>query len=183
MGRKSRSKGARGELSISRKLSAWWTGDLDLLEENAANLPIRRTPGSGGWAKGKGVGGDLVSVKEETNDFLMWSVEVKNREDWSFDQIIKLGRSWVVNEWWAQCRGDAKVAKAWPLLIFTKNHQPWYYCISSRTYKRLCLTHGYDKKKPPYFVMRFMGRVYGQLDHFIETFNREKCRKAFDVSK
>lgn len=179
MPKKSRDKGRRGELEVARIMSAWWLGDSALLEAKAEVLPIRRTPMSGGWAQGKGLGGDLVSVSPEASDFDMFSVEVKNREDWSFDTMLKDRQGWELDTYWDQCTDAAAPAEKIPFLIFTKNRHPWYFCVRNRFWRSLLRTS--KARKSPFRVATLRARVYGCLDHFTESFKPAHCLEARGV--
>lgn len=172
MGAKSRRKGAKGELIIARKLSAWWMNDPELEKEKAANLPIRRTPLSGGWASGSNLSGDLVAVQECAATFGIFSVEVKNQERWAFEGMFTNDK-WIVNTWWAQCKKAAKKEKAIPWLVFTRNNQPWYFRMKYIHFKRL------SGERVPKNFMTHGGCVYGLLDDFLSTYSKEKCLDAF----
>ena len=182
MGAKSRRKGAKGELEVSRIVAAWWMQDATLLEAMAADLPIRRTPLSGGWTRGKDFRGDLVPVTHEAEPFSMWSVEVKNQEKWSFDTILKPDiTAWPLDQWWEQCRRDAKEAHAWPLLAFTRNRHPWYLRIRGSHYRLLCASAG--AKLDIATTMRVKGCIFTLLNDFVRTFTPDHCLEAFTCKK
>lgn len=170
---KSKNKGKRGELEAARLLSAWWMGNPVFRNSKAEALPIRRTPLSGGWASAKGVGGDLVAVHEDAKDFSLLSVEVKNQEAWDFDGMLK-NVAWPIYGWWKQCCEAAKKSKALPLLIFTKNHHPFYFCIHKKHWTKL-RTGGLDA----FNVMRWRGRVFGLLEDLMKHFSKAMFKEAF----
>ena len=176
MGAKSRRKGAKGELTVSRILSAWWVGDTTLLKAKATDLPIRRTPLSGGWAKGSGLGGDLVSVKPEASSFGIFCVEVKNQERWQLEGMLK-DKKWPVHGWWRQCRTESKNAHAIPLLVFTRNQHPWYFRMRKSQFNILCADRRAELVRENFIFHK--GSVYGLLDTFISTFSPGDCLRAF----
>lgn len=177
MGNKSRDRGIRGELEACRKLNAWWMQDDKYLKEKIEGMPIRRTPGSGGWAKGRGVGGDLVAVHEVAYDFNKYfSVEVKNAEGWDFGTMLKPDKkSWAIDVYWSQCKNDAKHSNAYPFLLFTKNYHPWYFKISSSFWK--CVKNAHGMKKDPFPVVRYASGIYGLADNFFSSFTPENVKK------
>lgn len=173
MGKMSREKGRRGELEAARIFSSWWCGDTSLLKAKAEALPIRRTPMSGGWARAKGIGGDLVPVHDSCRDFNILSVEVKNNEGWDFDGILK-NKKWPVCAWWKQCVEAADASKSVPLLVMTKNHHPFYFCFDRRNWKRLI--QGTCKRCSCIYWKKY---VFGLLSSFTDTFTRSDIRKVF----
>ena len=113
----SREKGARYERAIAEKFMDW------------CGWPVKRTPQSGGWAKGDefGVAGDLVCTKK----LFKFHVEIKNRQHWALTDLItgvrnKGSRSLV--EWWAQTTNECPPKKI-PILVFTKNTFPDFIMI------------------------------------------------------
>jgi len=122
-----RQKGNRFELTLARILSIWWK------QPDANNLPakelwFRRVPMSGGFDKRK-AGGDIWSVVDEAQTF-PFSLEAKNREEWSWDGLFKRNEKWPVLSYWEQCCGDATRMKKVPLLVFTKNRHPVYFAVN-----------------------------------------------------
>jgi hypothetical protein len=179
MSRKSRDKGKRGELEAARLLSAWWMGRPELRNSKAEELPIRRTPLSGGWATAKGVQGDLVAVHDDAKDFSLLSVEVKNQEVWDFDGMIK-NRAWPVYAYWKQCKAAAKRANALPFLVFTKNKHPFYFCLSQVAYADLKAAVVIDSgiKTGP-SVLRWKGLVIGLLEDLTSNYTKKHFKLAF----
>lgn len=105
----SRPKGAKYELVIAKVFMKWFGGIW------------RRTPLSGGWAKGEGfdVPGDLVCTIPQP-----FHVECKNREGWDLTDLItgiNPRGSISIVEWWKQSMRECPKGKV-PLLIFRRNH-------------------------------------------------------------
>lgn len=106
-------------------------------------MEFNRTPQSGGlrWASDNNVYGDIVTP----NNF-PFIIECKNRENWSFDQLMK-GQCKEFDNWVKQvtedcCRynhnsGDKDTILKVPLIIFTKNRMPIYlaYDYGATNYK------------------------------------------------
>lgn len=172
MGKASKNKGRRGEIAVARMMSAWWLDDESLLKAKADDLPIRRTPLSGGWSKAKGVNGDLVPIAECVSDFV-FSVEVKNREGWSFDGILK-DECWPVREWWKQCSDDAAAANMTPILLMTKNYNPWYFAMD--THDWVHLRRKLDKTIP---LISIRHLVFGLFEDFVLNIPSSVVREVF----
>lgn len=122
VGAGARRKGATAEREVAALLAAWWTSDND------PKVKFKRTPLSGGWggAEGFDVAGDVIT-NSRTFPFC---VEVKFREGFELDNVLK-GRRSPVWKWWAQACADAKKTKRQPLLFFRKSPAPfekteWY---------------------------------------------------------
>lgn len=113
-----KAKGARAELEVVRLITAWWAQ----IEPEAT---FKRTPGSGGWAKGKGrekfgTSADLVT----SSKIFPFAVEAKHRQAWSLGNVLAGKRSPVWG-WWDQAIDQALETKKVPMLWFRKNHEPW----------------------------------------------------------
>jgi hypothetical protein len=113
----SKQKGNRGERQAYKILEGWWGSKFS------------KTPGSGAFAtitqrSDLNVTGD-VSTDDPTFPFC---VEVKWRESWHMEQLLK-SDSCEVWEWWEQTKRDAELAGKEPLMIFKRNHQPWFYMM------------------------------------------------------
>lgn len=120
--RKSKRKGKRGEKNAAIMLSLWWTGE----EGNFVS-----TPGSGSlrWKKGVAkVSADLVNVGSDLYPEFPYSVEVKNRESWDLESMLKGGQKFW--EWWKQTCDDSQRSNKKPMLMFTKNYSPYYIALS-----------------------------------------------------
>lgn len=112
----SRDKGGRGERAAAKELRDWWGTDF------------ARTPLSGGFGTAKfradwNAAGDLVTPDPS----FPFCVEVKWQEDWHMEQLIK-NDGCKVFSWWAQARDECPPDKL-PLLVFKRNHHPWYVMI------------------------------------------------------
>jgi len=137
-GRGGKKKGADYERKLCRTLSAWWL-DRDFTGVHAANLPIRRSRGSGGWDH-RIEPGDIALIREgefaDAPEF-PFAVEAKNKEGWDFNTLVQGNKDWVGWTWWKQCRKAAKVKKVIPWLIFTRNNQPNYAMLPMVEYAYL----------------------------------------------
>lgn len=101
-------------------------------------MEFNRTPSSGGlrWASDNNVYGDIV-----TPDDFPFIIECKNRENWSFDQLMK-GECKEFDSWAEQVEGDCDrfqnntLEYAYPLIIFTKNRMPIYIAYKNIIYDK-----------------------------------------------
>jgi hypothetical protein len=114
-----RRKGAKGELQVAALLQDWWRQ----LEPDAI---FRRTPSSGGWARG-----DVAKLAFETAGDLTttavrfpFCVEVKRREAFDTDNFLK-GRASPVWNWWLQAQTQGAEQDGEPMLWLRRNHEPW----------------------------------------------------------
>lgn len=112
MAKNSKSKGDRFERGIAKILA------------DALGLELRRTPLSGGWAKGNpGVHGDVVCV-DPGPEAMPYCIECKNVEDWRLESLFTPNHKWF-DGWWAQlldeCPGDKM-----PVLVFTRAYAPTF---------------------------------------------------------
>lgn len=109
-----RTKGSSFERNIAKILSAW------------SGIELRRTPLSGGWAKGNPeVAGDLVSVDPEQS--FRYHVECKNSEAWSWEQILNSKKisGPIFKSWWKQAYDECPKGKI-PVLVFSKAYHDIY---------------------------------------------------------
>lgn len=110
-----RDKGGRGERQAKAHLVEWW------------GCEFARTPGSGAFATITGMtdyAGDVRPV--DSDEWFPFSVEVKNAEGWLVENMVKsdLGPLW---QYWEQTVRQGKFEGKHPLLMFTRNFQPWWY--------------------------------------------------------
>lgn len=105
-----RRKGANYELKIAK------------LFGEAFGMEFRRTPLSGGWAKGNpGVSGDLVCMDLDPGAF-PWHIECKRQEGWKLESIFTDKKEWL-NTWWKQASDECPKGKR-PVLVFGRNRVP-----------------------------------------------------------
>lgn len=107
MGKKSKTKGAKYELDVSKLLTEWWGGGK-----------FSRVPASGGlhWGDDQRVAGDIIPPPEADFPFV---VECKKREGWTMEHILlDIGQP---REWWEQVVTDGRRVKLTPLMIFSRN--------------------------------------------------------------
>lgn len=116
-------KGSKAETEIAKVLSLWFFNNTD---------SFHRVPTSGGLRWKKDVAktrGDIIPSESITWPF---SIEIKNQEKSNWDFIGLLKGEGPIIKWWSQCVTDALIVKKIPLLIFTRNSQP-YFVMSSKT--------------------------------------------------
>lgn len=112
MAKNSRAKGTRLELDVAKIFA------------KTLGLELRRTPLSGGWAKGNpGVHGDVVCVDPGPEAF-GYCIECKNVEDWRLESLFTPHHRWF-DSWWAQLLRDCPGDKT-PLLVFTRAYCPTF---------------------------------------------------------
>lgn len=123
-----RQKGCRGEREVAALCEAWW-------QQLEPGCKFRRTPSSGGWG-GKSDAdvrahfnacGDLMTTATQWP----YCVEVKWRENWSFERFL-FGGSSPVWGWWEQCKKAAEVQGHRPLLFFRNRELPWLMMADAR---------------------------------------------------
>lgn len=122
-----RAKGNSSELKICRVLSEWWLKQ-DLIDIKAQDLPFRRSPLSGGWDRTR-ASGDVIKP-----DNCRLCIEVKNRQEWNWDQFFTSPDTWKVFKYWEQTI-KAVVKDEIPLLIFTRNRHPYYVAMTIEKYE------------------------------------------------
>ena len=111
----SRSKGQRAERELVKRFSVWWGGE-----------PFFRTPLSGGLAtmghsfKGVEITGDISTPDPN----FCFCVEAKHHESWAFEQLFNEKN--IIEKWWDQACKQAVSSNKKPLLVFKKNHGPFY---------------------------------------------------------
>lgn len=115
----SKDKGQRGEREVARLVGEWWGADF------------ARTPMSGGFRTKKfredwNAEADLVTPDED----FPFAVEVKWHEGWTLDKLLTAPKT-EIWEWWQQALGQTSEGKI-ALLVFRRNHMPWYYMIESK---------------------------------------------------
>jgi hypothetical protein len=116
IGKKSKSKGDRGERILCKKFASWWGSDFT------------RTPSSGGFKTKKfredwNAAGDLV-----TPDLSFpFCVESKNAEGWHLEQLLTSNKCSLV-KYWKQTVEETPEGQI-PLLVFTRNHQPHFFMM------------------------------------------------------
>lgn len=122
VGKSSRGKGQRGERKAAKALEGWWGSEF------------ARTPSSGGFRTKKfrdewNAASDLVT-SDETFPF---AVEVKNCEGWHLEQLLTAPKC-DLYDWWDQAVREAPLGKI-PLLMFTRNHQPFFVVMRARHWR------------------------------------------------
>jgi hypothetical protein len=99
-------------------------------DAKTAHSLVHRTPMSGGHVEK----GDLI-IKPPIWKHFPWFIECRNRESWSWKNVMEKGEGSVIGKWFLEdaidkCHpydNDAVYAR-YPLLLFTKNHQKVYFC-------------------------------------------------------
>lgn len=118
----SRDKGKRGERAVAALLQSWW-------QAVEPECQFVSTPQSGGWSTpevraASRTAGDLTTTAKR----FPFCVEVKWRERWSVDRLMR-EQSSPVWGWWRQCLRDAAVVSLIPMLWFRKSRHPWYVMV------------------------------------------------------
>jgi hypothetical protein len=119
MGKRSRAKGANGELEVAKLLEPWWRQCED-------GCHFRRTPGSGGWGRSSEVRAGFNASGDLSTDADLWPfcIEIKRREGWAWENVW-LGKRSPVWGWWRQCQDAAKECGKLPMMFFRHNHEAW----------------------------------------------------------
>jgi hypothetical protein len=119
IGRRSRSKGKRGENQVVHLIQPWW----QLIEPGAE---FASTPSSGGWRKSGSIRRDMRLAGDLTTNATFWpfTVEVKWREAWSPAGLVAGHRS-PVWSWWRQAVEQAREEAGVPMLWFKRSRYPW----------------------------------------------------------
>jgi len=118
IGRRSRRKGANSERAVAAMLTQWWRR----LEPDCQFV---RTPSSGGWSTKQvraefRASGDVMTTAAK----FPFCVEIKRREQFSWDRVLASKPS-PVWAWWAQTCRAAEEQKAMPMLWLRRNNELW----------------------------------------------------------
>lgn len=116
----SKAKGARGE----RDLCKWW--------KEWTGYEFSRVPASGGlrWKKTDNITSDVICTDEKHSRRFPLSIECKNYNGISFNDILKGNKSDVL-KFWEQAKGDADRGKKLPILFMRENgmHKGVYFVV------------------------------------------------------
>lgn len=122
IGKKSKRKGKTYERRCAKLLTEF-TG-----------IGFRSTPSSGGFNKFGGVTireelfcGDLICDDQN----FIFCVEAKNREEFSFEAVLKNPNTAAFTKWWYQCLEDAKRVELLPILFFKPDNQADFVAINA----------------------------------------------------
>ena len=115
-----RTKGSGYEVHVARRFSEWYFKE-SFKGVRADELPIRRTPLSGGWDK-RLYSADLFCVGDPRG--FPFAVECKKDETFSWWAVFKKLETTPLYAWWKQATGEAEPLKQLPLLVFTVNFCP-----------------------------------------------------------
>ena len=114
-GHTSRNKGSGFERTVAKTFS------------NKFGVEYRRTPLSGGWAKGsKTAAGDLVPLDAPQQ----FCIECKKVEGWTFEQLFS-NRHALFSSWWKQLIEECPEGVQ-PVLVFSKNRSQIYIAIRKK---------------------------------------------------
>lgn len=119
IGKKSKSKGSRGERITRDKFTEWW------------GSKFTSSPQSGAFAtrtQFSSMAGDLVTDDES----FPFCVENKNQEDWTLEELFTAPSSRLF-EFWKQTVGQTPEGKI-PMLVFTKNYRPLFFMLPLVTF-------------------------------------------------
>jgi hypothetical protein len=118
-----KAKGARAELEVAKLIELWWAAF-------EPGVSFKRAPLSGGWAHGTsaqrefGTAGDIITKAKH----FPWSIEVKRRENWSFD-VFKAGKPSPVWGWWKQACQQGETTGKRPMLWFRQSRGEWWVLV------------------------------------------------------
>jgi len=126
--KKSKPKGNSYENKIASDIRKYFVPE-EFDDKTGHNL-VHRTPMSGGHVEK----GDII-MKPPILKVFPWFIECRNRESWSWKNIIEKGRESVIGRWFQEdaidkCHAydyDAEYVR-YPLLIFTQNFGRDYFC-------------------------------------------------------
>lgn len=113
----SREIGSRTERQLVKIFTNWWGGKF------------YRTPRSGafGTAGYTEFSGDILT----DDPSFPFCVESKKGEGWHLEQILTGKKDIITTNWWVQTVHETPEGKR-PLLVFTRNHQPFFYLIRQK---------------------------------------------------
>ena len=110
-----KSKGTGFELLVAKQIAKV----LDIDQQRY--LP--RAPESGARVQWKG---DIVAT-DKLASIWPFLIECKKQEGWNFESLLRNGRTNIIAEWYIKACEQAKESyDKTPLLIFSKNYQPWW---------------------------------------------------------
>lgn len=117
----SRTKGNSAEREIAHIMEQWW-GQFE-------ECKFIRTPLSGGWGGPQlranfKASGDLMTTAKQ----FPFTIEVKRRESWAEENLIKCRKS-PVWDWWGQACVQAIEMNVVPMLLLRRNRKPWWLMI------------------------------------------------------
>lgn len=115
-----RTKGSNFEKSVARYFSEWWY-NKSFEGVRADELPIRRSPRSGGFDK-RIAPADLFCVEDSKN--FPFLVECKKQEALTWWSLYKDITKTKIYIWWEKLLDESKNVGKLPLLVFSKNHCP-----------------------------------------------------------
>ena len=103
-------------------------------DAKTAHSLVHRTPMSGGHVER----GDLI-IKPPVWKHFPWFLELRNRQSWSWKNVMEKGVDSVIGKWFQEdaidkCHpydNDASYPRR-PLLMFTRNQEKVYICARSR---------------------------------------------------
>lgn len=128
----SKLKGNAWENKIAKEVRTYFLPDpfFSHLDAKVKHSLLHRTPLSGGHVEK----GDLI-IKPPLWSVFPWFVECRNRESWSWKNILEKGFDSLILTWY---REDARdkchpydnncIYFRYPLLLFTCNQQKTYFC-------------------------------------------------------
>lgn len=100
----------------SEALGLWWYHD---------KKSIRSTVGSKSAQGFPDQCGDIGVARSGLANPWVWAVEVKNREDWSIEEVLEYGKDSVLVQAWLQCKRAIRDTHRFPLLWLKRAyHKP-----------------------------------------------------------
>jgi hypothetical protein len=157
-------KGTGFELQVAKKIAK------ELGIDQQRYLP--RAPESGARVQWKG---DIVATDKLAS---VWPflIECKKQEGWSFEALLKNGRSNIIAEWYIKACEQAKESyDKTPLLIFSRNYQPWWIAFPLQLFVAAHLQ--------PEFYIHFAMQIDEKTRHVGVVCTYEEFEQKFLVPK
>jgi len=130
----SKQKGNAWENKIAKEVREYFLPSpfFDNLTDKQKHALLHRTPMSGGHVER----GDLI-IKPPIWESFPWFVECRNRESWSWKNIMEKGFDSTILTWYREDARDKchpydnnQKYYRYPLLLFTCNQQKTYFCAA-----------------------------------------------------
>ena len=130
-----KSKGTGFELLVAKQIAKV----LDIDQQRY--LP--RAPESGARIQWKG---DIVAT-DKLASIWPFLIECKKQEGWNFESLLRNCQTNIIAEWYIKACEQAKESyDKTPLLIFSRNFQPWWVAFPLHIY------NGWNKPLPEFYI-------------------------------
>jgi len=179
----SKKKGNAWENKIATQIRNYFVPE-DYDAKTAHSL-VHRTPMSGGHVER----GDLI-IKPPIWKHFPWFIECRNRESWSWKNVMEKGKNSVIGKWFQEdaidkCHpydNDASYPRR-PLLMFTQNQGKVYFCATVKDIDEFF--HGGELWIPELVTtyhpcLRLDEWLIGSFDTFLETHVKFGIKKDID---